>query len=184
MAVAKLPISNLVVALAATELEAGATVDEAEVAVEATVTAAELEEVIADEGVLVTRLENPATEVLEAGVAVEDEPEPAPVGEEPEGAGELADIELLLAGIKVAMGAEEKIADDKGAAQAESAIILTVTHWATESLWVVSMLSPLLWPVAQATKLDLPLKLREKAEVPALSALNWNWVVSAVGDID
>lgn len=52
------------------------------------------------------------------------------------------------------------------------------------------MLSPLFWPVAQATKLVLPLnsrppeELREKPEVPALPALHWNWVVSAVGDID
>ena len=51
-------------------------------------------------------------------------------------------------------------------------------------------MSPLFWPVAQATKLDLPLnsrppeELREKPEVPALPASHWNWVVSAVGDID
>jgi len=138
MAVTKLPISNLVAALAATELEAGATVDEAEVAEEAPVAAAELEEAIADEEVLVTRLEDPATGVLGAGAAAEeDEPEPPPTGEEPEGAGELADIELLLPGIEVATGAEEEIADDEGAAQVESAISLMLTHWVTESLWVM-----------------------------------------------
>ena len=139
MAVAKLPISNLVPALAATELEAGATVDEAEVAREALVAAAELEEAIADEEVLVTRLDDPATGVLEGGAtaAEEDEPEPEPTGEEPEGAGELAGIELLLTGIEVAMGAEEEIADEEGAAQVESAVSLTLIHWVTESLWVV-----------------------------------------------
>lgn len=139
MAVAKLPISNLVPALAATELEAGATVDEAEVAEEALVAAAELEEAIADEEVLMRRLEDPATGVLEAGAAAaeEDEPEPEPTGEEPEGAGELAGLELLLAGIEVATGAEEEIADEEGAAQVESAISLTLTHWVTESPWVV-----------------------------------------------
>lgn len=137
MAVARLPISNLVAALAATELEAGATVDEAEVVEEAPVAAAEPEETTADEEVLVTRFEDPATGVLEAGAAAEeDEPEPPPTGEEPEGAGELAGIELLLAGIEVATGAEE-IADDEGPAQVESAISLTLTHWVTESLWVV-----------------------------------------------
>lgn len=138
MAVAKLPISNLVPALAATELEAGATVDEAEVAGEALVAAAELEEAIADEEVLVTRLDDPATGVLEGGAAAaeEDEPEPEPTGEEPEGAGELAGIELLLAGIEVATGVEE-IADEEGAAQVESAVSLTLIHWVTESLWVV-----------------------------------------------
>lgn len=138
MAVTKLPISNLVAALAATELEAGATVDEAEVAEEAPVAAAELEEAIADEEVLVTRPEDPATGVLGAGAAAEeDEPEPAPTGEEPEGAGELAGIELLLPGIEVPTGAEEEIADDEGAAQVESAISLMLTHWVTESLWVM-----------------------------------------------
>jgi hypothetical protein len=141
MAIAKLPISNLVPALAATELEAGATVDEAEVAEEALVAAAELEEAIADEEVLVTRLEDPATGVLDAGAAAaaeeEDEPEPEPTGEEPEGAGELAGIGLLLAGIEVATGAGEEIADEEGAAQVESATSLTPTHWVTESPWVV-----------------------------------------------
>jgi hypothetical protein len=52
------------------------------------------------------------------------------------------------------------------------------------------MLSPLFWPVAQATKLELPLnsrlpeELREKPEVPALPASHWNWVVSPAEDTD
>lgn len=122
--VARLPSSNRVAALAATELDAGATVDEAEEADEAVVPATELVEATADEEVLVTRLEDPTTGVLEAAT------EEAPTGEEPEGTGELV-------GRGVETGATEEIADDEAAAQVESAVSLTLTHWVTESLSVV-----------------------------------------------
>jgi hypothetical protein len=123
---AKLPISNRVAALAAVELEAGATVDEAEEADEELVLEAELVEVKAFEEVLVTRLEDPTSGVL-AGAETEEE---VPTGEEPEGMG-------VLAGGAVETGAIEATEEDEAAAQVESAVSLTLTHSVTESLSVV-----------------------------------------------
>jgi hypothetical protein len=130
--VAKLPSANLVAALAAVELDTGATVDEAEEADEAAVLAAAvLVEAKGVEEVMVSMLEDPASGVLTgtelAGAEMEED---VPTGEEPEGAG-------VLAGTGVDTGATEATEDDEAAAQVESAVSLTLTHWVTESLLVV-----------------------------------------------
>jgi hypothetical protein len=123
---AKLPNSIRVAALAAVELEVGAMVGEAEEADEAVVLAAELVDAKAVEEVMVTWLEDPASGVL-AGAETEEE---APTGEEPEGMG-------VLTGTAVETGATEAREEDEAAAQVESAVSLTLTHWVTASLSVV-----------------------------------------------
>jgi hypothetical protein len=126
---ANLPNSKRVAALAAVELEAGAAVDEAEEADEAVVPAAELVDAKAVEEVLVTMLEEDPTSGVLAGAETEEEEE-APTGEEPEGIG-------VLTGTEVGAGAIEATEEDEAAAQVESAVSLTLTHWVTESLSVV-----------------------------------------------
>jgi hypothetical protein len=123
---AKLPNSIRVAALAAVELEVGAMVGEAEEADEAVMLAAELVDAKAVEEVMVTWLEDPASGVL-AGAETEEE---APTGEEPEGMG-------VLTGAAVETGATEAREEDEAAAQVESAVSLTLTHWVTASLSVV-----------------------------------------------
>jgi hypothetical protein len=136
---AKLPNSNRVAALAAVELEAGAAVDDAEEADEAVMLAAELVDAKAMEEVLVTRLEEDPTSGVLAGAETEedeevptaDDDEEVPTGEEP---GEIG----VLTGTAVEEGATEATEEDEAvAAQVESAVSLTLTHWVTESLSVV-----------------------------------------------
>ena len=123
---AELLNSNLVAALAAVELEAGATVDEAAVLVAAAVVEAK-----GVDEVMVTRLEDPESGVLAgtelAGAETDEE---VPTGEEPEGTG-------VLAGTGVDTGATDATEEDEAAAQVESAVSLTFIHWVTESLSVV-----------------------------------------------
>lgn len=131
MTVAKFPNSYRVAALAAVELDAGATVDEEDEVDEVLVPAAELVEAEAVEEVLLTRLEDPTSGVL-AGAETEEE---APTGEEPEGTGVVADRGVLT-GTGVEVRATEAT-EDEAAAQVESAVSLTLTHWVTASLSVV-----------------------------------------------
>lgn len=129
---AKYPNSNLVATLAAVELDAGAVVDEEEGADEVAVLAAVLVEARGVEEVMVTRLDDPASGVLtRTELEVAETVYEAPTSEEPEGT-------WVLRGTGVETGMTETTEEDEAAAaQVESAVSLTLTHWVTESLSVV-----------------------------------------------